>query len=216
MPPSTPAAEMRKRPPTAAETDGAATDPARRIRSPRRRPAQGSRPPHASRPRSTPASRRGRANPVRPPAGPARQRPPPTLPNRTGRTSRGIASSTDGGVSSCRMPVSGSSASNHRPGLAGPAPALESGHEALAGPALLGVRQAAPPAGRPPVAAALPARGGRPSPAPPRRPPPGSRAHACSASGHLAGRPPGNPSPAPASCRRYVKRPGGRPVSTRW
>ena len=66
-----PSAEMREHPPpAAAETDGAATDPARRIRSPRRRPARGSRPPHASRPRSTPASRRGSATPVRPPAGP--------------------------------------------------------------------------------------------------------------------------------------------------
>ena len=57
---------------------GAVTDPTRRIRRLQRRPARDSRPPHASRPRSMPASRRGRAIPVRPRVGPARQRPSPS------------------------------------------------------------------------------------------------------------------------------------------
>ncbi len=53
----------------------------------------------------------------------------PTLPSRTARTGPGNLS-TDGSVSSCRMPLSRSSAYISRPGLAGPADALESGREA--------------------------------------------------------------------------------------
>ena len=110
-------------PPAAAETDGAATDPTRRIRSPRRRPARGSRPPHASRPRSTPAKSSRQGNPGTP-----ARRPRTTAatanasePYRSHRARKRIVVSTDGSVSSCRMPVSGSSVCISGPALqAGP------------------------------------------------------------------------------------------------
>ena len=95
----------------AAETDGAATDPTRRIR------------------RSTPASRHARATPVSPRAGPARQRPFADS-SEPYRSHRARNLSTDGSVSSCRMPLSRSSAYISRPGLAGPADVVESGREA--------------------------------------------------------------------------------------
>ena len=126
---------MRERPPpAAAETDGAATDPARRIRSPRRRPARGSRPPHASRPRSTPARSSRQGNPGTP-----ARRPRTTAatadssePYRSHRARNRIVVSTDGSVSSGRMPVVRLVSLHHRPALQGRPLLLESGREALA------------------------------------------------------------------------------------
>ena len=132
LPPGRPAAASR-RPPKCTNLDrrpppgptGPLPTPTCRIRSPRPRPARDSRPPHASRPRSTPASRHARANPVRPRAGPARQQPFADS-SEPYRSHRARTLSTHGSVSSCRMPLSRSSAYISRPGLAGPADALES------------------------------------------------------------------------------------------
>lgn len=135
-------------PPTAGETDGAATDPARRIRSPRRRPARGSRPPHASRPHSTPASRRGRVTryaraPAPHDSGHRRLFRTVPLAHRE-ETHRRL----DGRQ---RVVVSHAGVRfvslHDRPGLAGPAPALELAREPLAGPALPGVRRRRRPPG---------------------------------------------------------------------
>ncbi len=75
------------------------------------------------------ASRHARATPVSPRAGPARQRPFADS-SEPYRSHRARNLSTHGSVSSCRMPLSRSSAYISRPGLAGPADVLKSGREA--------------------------------------------------------------------------------------